>query len=103
MRRASLKHCDDYIEDADTPAALRAFLAFERQPAIKKVPSKRPALFATYIGSDPLAADCVGLRCRVVMASRFGDVGVRFTDLDRDYGYSIRCPVEHLRDFADRR
>jgi len=97
-----VRHCDEYIDDMNAPDSLRAFLAYERQPAVKKNPRRRPSLFATYVGSDPMAADCVGRRCRIVMASRFGDVGVRFTNLDRDYGYSIRCPVEHLRDFSDR-
>lgn len=93
-------HCDSFIDRPDTPPALRDFLAFERQPASKKYGSQRPVLFATYHGSDPLCADCVGRRCRVVMASRFGDVGVRFTDFDKDRGYSTRCLVSELSDFS---
>lgn len=98
-----MKHCDDYIDDTAQPWPLRAFLAYERQPAIDKYQNQRPVLFATYIGTDPLASDCRGRRCRVVMASRFGDVGVRFTDLDRDYGYSIRCAVDALTEFSENR
>lgn len=83
-------HCDDAIDDEAAHPALRTYLAWARQPAIDKDWNAQPKLFATRGGK----------RCRVVMASRFGDVGIRFDDFDRDSGYSLRCDVADLTDFS---
>lgn len=102
---AKARHCDDYIADDTQPESLRRWLGWARLSATQKYPSgTEPILFATYQPPDDgktLIFDR-GRRCRVVMASRFGDVGIRFTDLlGANYGYSTRCPVEHLIDFSE--
>lgn len=99
-----MKHCDDYIDDENQPVDLRNFLQWARQPAIKKDYGQQPKLFATYCGDDPsmsVPGGRISQRCRVVMASRFGDVGIRFSDLDRVGAYEVRCPVSHLKDFSE--
>lgn len=95
-----MKHCDDYIDDEAAPAPLRAYLARAR--------SSGHGLFPSPAGSDPaepfprLFADWRGERVRVVMASRFGDVGVT-RDLRPDGGlaYQARVAVEDLTNFWD--
>jgi hypothetical protein len=85
-----LRHCDDYIDDETQPECLRKFLDYARSPAhgmLREGP--RPKLFATLAGK----------RVRVVMASRFGDVGVT-PNLGDEYGYKQRVAVEALSDFA---
>jgi len=109
-----ISHCDDLIEDETQPACLRVFLEFNRRPAIKKI-GKSPALFAilkndaigqVFEGHDkngpiikqvPLRA---GQHVRVVMASRFGDVGVT-PDLVAEHGYVLRVPCSDLENFTD--
>lgn len=111
-------HCDDIIDDETQPACLRAYLEYNRRPAIdKNLPEfQEPALFATlkddhegqvYLGTwskgnpdmqrVPLKA---GSRVRVVMASRFGDVGITH-NLKAFKGYCKRVPVSALHDFSD--
>lgn len=99
--KADMRHCDEYINDPGAHPALRAFLEYQRRPAIER-PGVGPKLFAIYNGRDELAAGCTGKRCRVVMASRFGDVGIRFSRLNQAYGYSVRCAVGDLSDFTDK-
>lgn len=85
------KHCDDYIDDPQAPAALRAYLERSRSPGhghLSREPF--PKLFADYDGA----------RVRVVMASRMGDVGIT-SKLDADHGYSKRVFVEALTNFGD--
>ncbi len=85
------KHCDDYIDDETQPEVLRKWLARARSPAhgaMSKEPY--PTLFATHEGK----------RVRVVMASRFGDVGIT-SYLDRDYGYEKRVFISQLSDFSE--
>jgi hypothetical protein len=86
----SNKHCDDYIDDETAPAALRAYLERARSPAHGHLSSEPyPKLFADHDGK----------RVRVVMASRFGDVGI--TDrLDAEYGYETRVAVADLSGFG---
>lgn len=85
------RHCDEYIDDPTAPRGLRKFLARARSPAHGAlVPEPYPTLFA----------DHKNRRVRVVMASRFGDVGIS-PDLDRDYGYEARVPLEELTNFGD--
>lgn len=83
------KHCDDYIDDDTQPACLRAFLSHARAPAIQRGGKPAPPLFAKHSGQI----------VRVVMASRFGDVGVSF-DLERDHGYDKRMMLSELTDFS---
>jgi len=95
----SFKHCDDYIEDADQPKCLRSFLRYCRWPAhiqlrAERLGIKKPPLFADwqrYKGKKK--------RVRVVMASRFGDVGIT-RDFKAESGYDWRVPVEMLSNFS---
>lgn len=85
------KHCDDYIDDECAPVALRRYLERARSPGhglLSLVPF--PTLFADHDGK----------RVRVVMASRFGDVGITAL-LDKDCGYALRVMVEDLSNFGD--
>jgi hypothetical protein len=83
------KHCDEYIDDPSQPDCLRAFLDYARSPAHGDTRGYKPTLFADYRGT----------RVRVVMASRFGNVGVT-TDLDAVYGYQRRVGVDELSNFS---
>lgn len=88
----TVRHCDDYIEDENSPQCLRTYLARARSPAHGCTSSEPfPALFADHPDLG---------RVRIVMASRLGDVGVT-TKLTRDVGYEARCSVERLRNFSD--
>lgn len=80
-------HCDDYIDDETQPECLRKFLDHSRSILRE---GKRPKLFADYNGK----------RVRVVMASRFGDVGIT-PDLKAEYGYKKRVEVASLTNFGD--
>ena len=83
-------HCDDYIDDPTQLECLRAFLDYARSPAhgaFKDGP--KPRLFARH-----------GKRLvRVVMASRFGDVGIT-TRLHDEHGYEKRVAVSELTSFS---
>lgn len=84
------KHCDDYIDDPAQPECLRAFLQYARAPAHgSTLADPRPKLFATFKGK----------RVRVVMASRFGDVGIT-SKLHAEHGYSHRVSVHELCNFS---
>lgn len=85
------KHCDEYIDDPNQPECLREFLAFKRMPAYDQYMSGKtaPPLYALYKQD----------RVRVVMASRFGDVGIT-TDLTAERGYEKRVAVEQLSGFS---
>lgn len=86
------KHCDDYIDDPAQPECLRAFLAHARAPAHGAFADEpRPKLFADHHGK----------RVRVVMASRFGDVGITPKLGDR-FGYKARVAVSDLTNFDTR-
>lgn len=84
------KHCDDYIDAEGTPPCLSTFLLWARGPAhgMTEPSDKWPQLYATWEGR----------RVRVVMASRFGNVGIAY-DLSREYGYDTRVWIEELSDF----
>ena len=87
---AELKHCDDYIDDLSQPECLRTFLDHARAPAHGSLRDQpKPKLFATHNGR----------RVRVVMASRFGDVGIT-SNLTAEYGYDRRVAVNLLSDFS---
>lgn len=86
-----MKHCDDYIDDAQAAPALRRFLKHARAPAHGMLSGEsRPDLFA----------DHRGRRVRVTMASRMGDVGVTPT-LIATSGYDERVAVEDLSNFGE--
>jgi hypothetical protein len=85
------RHCDDYIEDRSQPKCLRSFLDYARAPAHGAfIEGPAPKLFADYKGR----------RVRVVMASRFGDVGIT-RDLRAEHGYENRVLVEELSNFSE--
>lgn len=87
-----MKHCDDYIDDPTASTPLRNYLTRARMPAHGAlVKGPFPELYANYEGK----------RIRVVMASRFGDVGIT-SYLKNDYGYEKRVSVEVLSDFSDK-
>ena len=93
------RHCDDYIYDYRQPNCLRWFLLINRLPAVEKLLAEtmgvKPQLYATWIRPKHRQ------RVRVVMASRFGDVGIT-TNLEAEHGYEARVPVESLTDFSDK-
>jgi hypothetical protein len=93
-------HCDEYVwgmqGDFFTEGGkdLIFFLLVNRQPAVLR------CLMVEKIGGEPkLFADYKGKRVRVVMASRFGDVGIT-EDLEAEHGYSERVAVEELSNFS---
>ena len=104
------RHCDDYIDDPTQPECLGRFLDYHRLPAAAKYPTGDEAFNARmdeHLGRpmwrDPvpaLFADHAGRRVRVVMASRFGDVGIT-TSLDAEHGYDMRVAVEALSSFSE--
>lgn len=110
MKPAQPRHCDDYIEDPTQPECLRRFLDYHRLPASAKYPTTDKAFNAEMeerlgcpMWRDPvpaLFADHAGRRVRVVMASRFGDVGIT-KNLDAEHGYDVRVAVEDLSNFAE--
>ncbi|MDF0544185.1 hypothetical protein PX699_17685 [Sphingobium sp. H39-3-25] len=80
----------EYIEDHTQPECLRTFLEYARSPAHGAlITSDKPALFATHKGK----------RVRVVMASRFGDVGITSV-LHAEYGYEKRIARDLLSEFS---
>lgn len=87
---AEFRHCDDYIDDETQPECLRTFLDYARSPAHGAFhEGPKPKLFAKYKGQ----------RVRVVMASRFGDVGIT-RSLKATHGYEKRVAVSDLSEFA---
>lgn len=111
-------HCDDLIDDESQPACLRSFLEYNRRPAIdKNLPeAQAPRLFAilredltgqSYLGywngSKPAMNEVpmkAGQMVRVVMASRFGDVGIT-PNLKAAHGYVARVQVSALDNFSE--
>ena len=94
------KHCDDYIDDESADGFLRDFLYFHRLPAVDRGKLESddrymvPRLFADYTDSG------ITKRVRVVMASRFGDVGIT-PDLKASHGYVARVAVDQLTNFSN--
>ena len=95
------RHCDEYIDDPSAHAALRIFLLINRLPAVEKMLHEQfypaPKLFADKIAQTNQGST---QRVRVVMASRFGDVGIT-PRLDREHGYSERVSVCSLTNFSN--
>jgi hypothetical protein len=97
-RDAESRHVDDYVDDHTTPRALRWFLFVNRLPATLRLLCESmgivPELYADIRNSDPSNE----LRhCRVVMASRMGDVGINY-DFNPDR-YEHRVMVDRLSNF----
>ncbi len=88
------RHCDEYIDDETQPAALRAWLEHARSPAHGYLrPKPWPVLFADWVDR--------GGTVQLVMASRFGDVGVT-RDLSADpEPYEDRVHLDLLTNFRD--
>lgn len=88
------RHCDDFIHEHMLPICLRYWLLVNRLPAIDKCviveAMGEPKCFATWKGTK---------RVRMVMASRFGDIGIT-TKLNSNKGYDIRVPIDHLSNFS---
>ncbi len=91
------RHCDDYIDDDGTIGCLRSFLWFHRLPAVDKMSLRSDDRYVEPV----LFADFEGTRVRVVMASRFGDVGVT-SNLKKSVGYDQRVYVDALTNFSDK-
>jgi hypothetical protein len=115
------RHCDDYIDDPSVPECVRHWVDWERQPASAKYAEVsqgggRPSLFArllhpvigkSYQGywakGQPVQKDVpmeAGSRVRLVMASRFGDVGIT-PNLKAESGYVTRLTLDQLTDFSE--
>ena len=95
MAQHEPRHCDDYIRDKTQPKCLRKWLLYHRIPATWKYTRWReawgkPKCFATYKKN----------RVQLVMASRFGDVGIT-NDLSSDSGYGTRVGLFMLTDFSE--
>ncbi len=89
------KHCDEFIRDKSQPKCLRKFLLYNRIPAVWKITRWKKSW-----GTPELYAKYKKKFVRVVMASRFGDVGIT-SNLQASHGYEWRIPVEDLTDFTD--
>ncbi len=88
-------HCDDAIQDPDYPLCLRYFLLVHRLPAIDG------SVVIAYKGEPECYANYKGRRVRLVMASRFGDVGITY-ELKAEHGYERRVLLTDLSDFGDK-
>ncbi len=89
-------HIENFIYDLSLPAYVRAWIIVQRLPAIEKW-----AVESTF-GVGKLFADSPefpGIRVRVTMASRLGDVGIT-PDLNREMGYDKRVMFETLDNFS---
>lgn len=108
-------HCDHYIDDPAQPECLRKFLHFKRLPAVCQLPGCSPETeplafkyipeeYRPHVWTDPVPvcfADHNGKRVRLVMASRFGDVGIT-SNLDACLGYDARVTLDQLSNFGDK-
>ncbi len=92
--QAEERHCDFYIHDLDAPMELRWYLFVNRLPAVDT------CFLIDKVGDPKLFAKYKDEWIRVVMASRFGDVGIT-NRLDEDSGYSKRVCVADLSEFTD--
>lgn len=88
------RYCDYYIHDYDYPLALRYWLLVNRVPA-----SDRSVLVEKH-GEPVCFADHEGKRVRLVMASRFGDVGIT-SNLQAENGYEQRVMLQALSNFSE--
>jgi hypothetical protein len=93
------KHCDDYIDDETQPKCLRQFLRYCRWPASYQIRAERLRIKKPILFADWQRYKNKKKRVRLVMASRFGDVGIA-RDLNAESGYDWRVPVETLSNFS---
>lgn len=107
-------HCDDMLENDSLMQCVREFLEIARAIAVMRT-RPYPPLFANvnrnvtmseYLGywknDEPKIREHIlprGARVRVVMASRFGDVGIT-DNLEAENGYGARVFIPELYDFA---
>ncbi len=91
----SQTHCDDLIHEPTLPMCARYFLLVHRLPAIDGT------VITAYKGSPVCFANYQGQRVRLVMASRFGDVGIT-RNLKAENGYELRVSMDDLSDFSDK-
>lgn len=94
---SSLVHVDDFTDDSNWQDNLDPYAVFVlnhmRRPAINKYQWSR------FMDSYPLFCNYKGVRHRITMASRFGDVGIT-TRLDHSSGYEERVYVNELSHFS---
>lgn len=88
-------HCDEVIEDYSYPDCLRYYLLVNRLPASEK------CVVVNMVGEPQCFADYNSKRVRLVMASRFGDVGITY-DLKAERGYINRVAISSLSNFNDK-
>jgi len=81
-------HCDDILNDKSYPQCVIDYLDVARARA-HGLGMKQVSLFANYNGN----------RVRVIMASKYGDVGITYK-LDKEYGYDERVFLLDLTDFS---
>lgn len=90
------KHVEDHIYDYNLPPFVRAWITINRLPAMEKETLVHvygvPKLFAD-------SPDLPGIRVRVTMASRLGDVGIT-VNLNREHGYDKRVMFDTLSNFT---
>ena len=106
-------HCDHWIDSKLGPDFLTAYLEYERQPAAWKYATDwyRKAVNGSstpfpegWPKSDPGPVWAVyqGKWVRLVMVSRFGDVGLSH-NLDAESGYFVRVALPELDQFTNQR
>lgn len=104
-------HWTKYRMDKKQPRALRLFLMLEGADYLGRKRMKEllgikeePRLFASMKETVTHQGKTwqKGQRVRVVMVSRFGDVGITQRLQDAS-GYGIRLSLDYLTDFSDRR
>ena len=83
-------HCDDILADKSLPDCVLRYLEVARTPFEEQIDKVPPPLYATYKTK----------RVRVVMASRFGDVGITEM-LNNAHGHAMRVYLPELTDFSD--
>jgi len=88
-----LDHCDNYIHEYKQPICLRYWLLFNLLPAVDM------CVIREVHGDPKCFAIWKGKRVRLVIASRFGDVGIT-RHLDADHGYQTRVSIKELSDFT---
>lgn len=92
-------HCDDILDGKSAtkyPQCVLDFLAVARSPAHGySVGGKLPELYADIVIKNKVE------RVKIVMASRFGDVGIT-TNMKAEYGYDARVFLEELNSFSDK-
>lgn len=85
------RHCDRYDGDFSEPDCLRWWVLMNRLPAVAKMLAREmiewPNCYAKHDGRW----------CRLVIASRFGDVGITY-ELDSEQ-YKVRVALDQLTDF----